>query len=118
MTQSVTQYQGKPCRNGHSGIRYIKCNRCVACMSKRYQQQKRATPNWMTPLERVWIRDTYALAKTISTATLMIHSVDHYYPINGKLVSGLHTISNLRIIPHTENMKKKNKHPDAFYATG
>jgi len=108
-------YIGKPCRNGHGGIRYVKCNRCVYCMAKRYKQILRATPKWITPLEILAIKDMFTLAVTISEATQVLHSVDHYYPLFGKNVSGLHTIQNLRIITHDENMRKKNKHPKDFY---
>lgn len=107
-------YIGKPCRNGHGGIRYTKCNRCVECMSKRYKRIKQATPPWVTPFEKRWMRDMYQVAITISDKSKIKHSVDHFYPLFGKTVSGLHTISNLRIITHRENMEKKNKHPDDY----
>lgn len=111
----VKTYKGSPCRNGHDGTRYVNCNRCVECMSKRYARIKLATPQWMTPLEKKWIRDTYLLAETISEASNVKHSVDHFYPLFGKTVSGLHTIANLHIMLHQENMEKKNKHPDLYF---
>lgn len=42
-------------------------------------------------------------------------TVDHYYPLNGATVSGLHVETNLRIIPQSENDSKGNKHPEDFY---
>jgi hypothetical protein len=33
--QKGITYQGKPCRHGHPGIRYVKGGECVDC-SKRY----------------------------------------------------------------------------------
>jgi hypothetical protein len=34
------------------------------------------------------------------------HHVDHFYPLNGRTVSGLHTSLNLRVIPAMENLRK------------
>jgi len=45
--------------------------------------------------------------KTIETG--VEHHVDHYWPLRGKTVSGLHVESNLRVIPASENRYKGNK---------
>jgi hypothetical protein len=37
--------------------------------------------------------------------------VDHFYPLQGREVSGLHTLENLRYLPARENMRKNNSMP-------
>ena len=39
-------------------------------------------------------------------------SVDHYFPLKGKKVSGLHVHHNLRLMPLVENILKNNKEPE------
>ncbi len=33
-------FQGKPCHNGHSGIRYVSSKDCVECSRERYRVRK------------------------------------------------------------------------------
>ena len=43
------------------------------------------------------------------------HHVDHYYPLQGEAISGLHVLENLRHIPAQENYAKGNRMPEEFY---
>ena len=70
---------------------------------------RQATPPWA---DMEAIRAVYADARRISEETGIAHHVDHYYPLQGKTVCGLHVESNLRIITGAENVKKRNRMPD------
>jgi flagellum-specific peptidoglycan hydrolase FlgJ len=66
------------------------------------------TPSWMTKEEESRIKSIYKMCRAISKKTGIPHQVDHIIPLQGKLVSGLHVASNLRIITRTENASKHN----------
>lgn len=52
------------------------------------------------------IRQFYALARELTESTGIPHEVDHIYPLQGELVSGLHVETNLRVITKSENRSK------------
>jgi hypothetical protein len=70
---------------------------------KRIADQKRRTPLW-ADLDAIKL--VYLAAEQRTRLTGIEHHVDHFYPLNGKTVSGLHTSLNLRVIPATENLRK------------
>lgn len=76
-------------------------------LRSRYYRRKvaLATPPWAS---RSAIRQVYREAKALTKATGVLHSVDHIIPLRGELVWGLHVEYNLRVVPHTENMRKGN----------
>jgi hypothetical protein len=37
LESSAIVYQGKPCKRGHSGARYVSTGACVACMAGAYR---------------------------------------------------------------------------------
>lgn len=84
-------------RNNRAAVRGYNCLR-----SKRLKQ---ATPAWLSPDERAAIRKFYR-------ETPEGHHVDHFYPINGKTVCGLHVLANLVYLPAADNMRKSNSFPD------
>jgi hypothetical protein len=51
----------------------------------------------------------YAEASHLTRTTGRVYVVDHIIPLKGRMVSGLHVESNLRIIERMENAKKSNK---------
>lgn len=76
--------------------------------SKRRADEIKATPAW-ADLDA--IRAIYAEAARITAETGVPHHVDHFYPLRGKTVCGLHVETNLRIILGEENVRKQAKMP-------
>lgn len=114
--QNIKYYQPQQvCKHNHLAPRYTKCNRCVECMKKRYSRILQATPNWISNNDKEKIKQKQRVANILTKRTGIQYSVDHYYPIIGKKVSGLNIPINTQIITLEENMRKKNKHPDDFY---
>ena len=54
----------------------------------------------------------FDLAVKRSIMTGIKWHVDHIIPLQGKLVSGLHTVENLQVIPAKINMRKGNRYND------
>jgi hypothetical protein len=80
----------------------VKAVRRAEWMTWRANRIKR-TPPWAN-LDAIKL--VYLVAEQRTRLTGVEHHVDHFYPLNGKTVSGLHTSLNLRVIPATENLRK------------
>jgi hypothetical protein len=70
------------------------------------------TPGWLTEEDKRKMDEIYKECRKKSKETGVSHHVDHYYPLLGETVCGLHVPLNLRIIMASENVKKKNRIPD------
>jgi hypothetical protein len=68
------------------------------------------TPKWIDSEELWLIKEAYALAALRTKQFGVSWHVDHIVPLQGKLVSGLHTIANLQVIPAKANTTKANKY--------
>ena len=66
------------------------------------------TPLWLTDIDHERIGNEYKLAAILTKVTGSPWHVDHIIPLQGKMVSGLHVPSNLRVLPATENIRKSN----------
>lgn len=64
------------------------------------------TPKWVNRRE---CRGFYEMAKRVSACLGIPHHVDHYMPLQGRTVSGLHVPWNLRVLPAVLNMQKSNR---------
>jgi 5-methylcytosine-specific restriction endonuclease McrA len=80
--------------------------------SVRKRRHREATPRWLTPAERLQMRDLYVQARKLTELTRERYVVDHIVPLRGEAVCGLHVPWNLRVITQEENLKKSNKHVD------
>lgn len=75
--------------------------------------KKNRVPAWAN-LEK--IECIYIECKRLKESTGINYVVDHILPLQGKIVSGLHTEHNLRIVEYKENASKLNKwNPDDSY---
>ena len=74
--------------------------------ARRRATRLNATPAWANSF---FIREAYHLAKLRTQATGFKWEVDHIYPLQSKVVCGLHVENNLQVIPATLNRSKGNK---------
>lgn len=51
----------------------------------------------------------YVEAARLTEATGIPHEVDHIFPLQGELISGLHVAENLQILTRSENRAKQNR---------
>lgn len=76
--------------------------------AKRRARKLHATPAWA---DLKAIRAIYNRAAFLTRRTRIAHHVDHFYPLQGETVCGLHVEGNLQILPATENIRKRNRCP-------
>ena len=79
--------------------------------AKRWAAKMQRIPKWLTADDFRVIELFYEAATCFTRETGVRYAVDHYYPLQGKTVSGLHVPQNLRVIPAAQNARKGNRHP-------
>jgi hypothetical protein len=80
-----------------------------ASSNKRRSAILNRTPKWVDDDELWVIKEAYSLALLREKFTGIKWHVDHYLPLQGRKVSGLHTMYNLQVIPASQNSRKHNK---------
>lgn len=75
---------------------------------KRWAAKLNRTPKWLTETDWNAIESLYLEAVRRTETEGIRYEVDHIIPLQGKLVSGLHVPTNLRVIPKSENAAKRN----------
>ncbi len=81
---------------------------------KRREVIRKATPEWDIELMSFVFGEAIHLAGLRREAFGFDWHVDHFVPLKGKSVCGLHVWSNLKVIPATLNMMKKNNFSDSL----
>lgn len=77
-----------------------------AFLIKQYTSAKlHRTPQWA---------NLGMIAAIYEAASAQGKEVDHYYPLQGETVSGLHVPFNLQLLTKSENCSKHNKHPELW----
>ena len=76
--------------------------------ARRRSAKLKRTPNWLTSDDHQLINGLYKKAALFNKYCKQKYQVDHRIPLQGKLVSGLHTPLNLRVIPSKQNLSKGN----------
>lgn len=74
----------------------------------KYKSAKlNAIPKW-ADLEK--ISCLYSVAAMLNKYGTEKYHIDHIVPLRSKIVCGLHTYENLRVVSAKENLQKSNKH--------
>ena len=76
---------------------------------QHYLAKCRASPRWLSPIQRALIQEFYevSIAKEIQTG--IKYHVDHMVPLKGSSVCGLHVPWNLQVLTAADNVRKKNR---------
>lgn len=68
-----------------------------------------AIPSWETDFDKFVIEEIYDMSRLKTRMTGVEHHVDHIVPLKSKVVCGLHTPINLRVVTAKVNLTKSNK---------
>jgi hypothetical protein len=81
-------------------------HKILAKTRKRQAAKLQRTPAWLSKDDIWMMQEAYELAAKRSKLFGFQWDVDHIFPLQGKVVSGLHVPLNLQVIPAIENYRK------------
>ena len=102
----------EPHRERNRVYKRINPHRCAAWGSKRHAAKLHRIPCWLTSDDFKTIEIFYEAAAHFTKVTGVKYVVDHYYPLQGKTISGLHVPQNLWVISAAQNARKSNQQPE------
>lgn len=74
--------------------------------ARRFASKMKATPAWA---DRSLMQDIYELARVYAASLGRPFHVDHVVPLRSKVVCGLHSHTNLQVLPGPDNIAKGNR---------
>jgi hypothetical protein len=80
--------------------------------ARRRAYRVQATPAWLTKSHKEEMNFVYWFANGLNGLHGLSYQVDHVHALKGENFSGLHVPWNLRVMPSSENSKKRNKPPE------
>lgn len=127
--QHLVKYQSKTVekrgaarRSRYANNREKELAKCKAYQKGNVEYQSRknatrraahtkATPKWLTAIQKAQIAEFYEISKAKSVQTGIKQHVDHIVPLRGKIATGLHVPWNMQVLTGVENNKKFNSLP-------
>ena len=117
IARSLASRAKKPEQYKAYNLRWARENaaRCRAKYKAYMAAKLRAIPSWSDEFDRFVIEEIYDKAQMLIRSTRAEWHVDHVVPLQSRLVCGLHTNTNLLILPGFSNLSKGNRHwPDMW----
>jgi hypothetical protein len=125
-TQRAYDAVQNPLRRGYFQQRYINKKEHILAVKSAYRKENldkhaaketkrrsakiNRTPAWLTEDDHWMIGQAYELAALRTKMFGFNWEVDHVLPLQGKMISGFHTPTNLQVIPATLNRQKNNRY--------
>lgn len=109
--RALVAYYADHAKSKKQQLAYQKTNpaKYAAVAATRRAAKLQRTPAWLTDFDKLKIKCLYSVAAMLTRENKEPWHVDHVLPLQGKLVSGFHTSSNMRVLQGRENIAKNNR---------